>query len=179
MGPESWLASCPSDVTAWHAIWTRSNCEGQVTEQLATKGFRVFLPTASTWSRRSRRPRQIRVPLFPGYLFVGDTIDKHAYVEILKARGVVRILGDGWDRLARIPPGEIEAILRIVRLGQTLFPCRYLRAGDRVRIIGGPLSGVEGFFVRERLSKGLLVLSINLLQRSVAVEIDCTLVEAA
>lgn len=164
---------------AWHAVWTRSNFEELVGHQLAAKGFEVFFPTAATWSRRSSERKRVEVPLFPGYLFVQQPIDKAAYIEILKARGVVRVLGDGWDRLAPIEAEEIEAIQRLVRAGQPMFPHRYLRAGDRVRITAGPLRGVEGFFVRDQLEKGLLVVSVSLLQRSVAVQVECTIVEAA
>jgi transcription antitermination factor NusG len=163
----------------WHAIWTRSNFEDLVGRQLMAKGFEVFFPTAATWSRRANARRRVEVPLFPGYLFVQQPIDKAAYIEILKVRGVVRVLGDGWDRLAPIDFSEIEAIQRLVRAGQPMFPHMYLRAGDRVRITAGPLRGVEGFFVRDQLDKGLLVVSVTLLQRSVAVKVDCTIVEAA
>lgn len=162
----------------WHAVWTRSNCEDLVSSQLAVRGFEVFFPTAATWSRRSLERRRVQVPLFPGYLFVRQPIDKTRYVEILKARGVVRVLGEGWDRLVPIAAEEIESIQRVVRTGQLVFPYRHLQAGDRVRITRGPLQGVEGFFVRDRLEKGLLVLSVHLLRRSVAVEVDCTFVEA-
>jgi len=88
------------------------------------------------------------------------------------------VLGDRWDRLAAIPSDEIVAIQRVVDAGLSVFPYRQMREGDRVRITGGPLTGVEGTFVRGRPDRGLLVLSIELLQRSVAVELDCTLVGA-
>src|SRR5262245_37189619 len=130
------------------------------------------------WARRDGKPRLVRVPVFPGYLFVRHTMDKTSYVEILKARGVVRILDGGWSRLTPIPADEVDAIQRLVRSGVPLVPHAYFHQGDRVRVIEGPLLGVEGLFVREQPSKGRLVLSINLLQASVAVEVDAASVEA-
>lgn len=148
-------------------------------DQLAAKGFTPFLPKLEVWSRRGNLRRIRSVPMFPGYLFLQHTIDKASYVEILKARGVVRILGDRWDRLAIVPASEIEAIRRVAGAGPAAQPHPYLREGRRVRILRGPLSGVEGILLTNRPDKGLLVISIDLLQRSVAVEVDCTLVAAA
>jgi transcription antitermination factor NusG len=106
-------------------------------------------------------------------------MDSNSYIEVLKTRELVRILGDGRDRLAVIPDAEIEAIQKVVqaRLPTLLYP--YLRAGQRVRITKGPLAGVEGILVHTKPDKGLLVLSIELFQRSVAVEVDCTFAVAA
>jgi transcription antitermination factor NusG len=163
---------------AWYAVWTRSNFEQNVTDQLLAKGFEVFLPKAASWARRGRARRALEVPLFPGYLFVHREMDKTSHVEILKARGVVRVLGDRWDQLATVPEEQIHAVRRIADAGLPVFPYPLLREGMRVRIVGGPLEGLEGIFLRGRPVKGLLVVSVNLLQRSVAVEVDCTLVEA-
>jgi transcription termination/antitermination protein NusG len=163
---------------AWHAIWTHSHCEQLVHDQLAAKGFETFLPKTPVWSRRNGRQRQLQRPLFPGYLFVQHVLDKQSHVEILKARGVVRVLGERWDAPARIPAEEVAAIRQLVRAEAPLLPYRYLPFGSRVRISDGPLEGVEGVLIRSKPQKGLLVVSIHLLQRSVAVEVDCTLIEA-
>jgi transcriptional antiterminator NusG len=162
----------------WYAVWTRSNCEHLVAEQLAAKAFMPFLPETAVRARRDGRSRVVSAPIFPGYLFVRHAMDKASYVEILKARGVVRILDGGWSRLAPIPADEVDAVQRLVRSGVPLFPHAYFHQGDRVRVIEGPLAGIEGLFVREQASKGRLVLSINLLQASVAVKVDAASVEA-
>ncbi len=164
-------------VTGWHAVFTRSNCEQLVSSQLSAKNLTTFLPMATVWAHRGREPRRVQVPLFPGYLFVSQPIDKDRYVEVLKARGVVRILGERWDRLEPICAEEIEAIRRLTTSNQPILPHAHLRVGARVRVTGGPLLGVEGLLVRDRADKGLLVVSVNLLRRSVAVEVDCALVE--
>lgn len=114
--------------------------------------------------------------MFTGYLFVRHTLDKASYIEILKTNGLARILGERWDRPAVVADAEIEAIRQVLDTGLPVLPHPYLREGHRVRIIRGPLAGVEGVLVHNKPHKGLLVVSVELLQRSVAVEIDCTFV---
>jgi transcription antitermination factor NusG len=117
--------------------------------------------------------------MFPGYLFLRHAMDKVSFIEVHKTRGLVRMLGERWDRLAVAPEQEIEAVQKLLDARLPAVPHPYLREGQRVRISQGPLAGVEGLLVRIKPNKGLLVLSINLLQRSVAVEVDCTWVAAA
>ena len=168
-----------SPALAWHALWTRSHCEQLVHDQLAAKGFDLFLPKIDRWSRRGGLRHLIRVPMFPGYVFLHRAMDRGSYVEILKARGLVQVLGERWDRLATIPDGEIDAIQRIVgaRVPTLLYP--YLREGQRVRITQGPLADVEGILIRTKPNRGLLVVSVDLLRRSVAAHVDCTWVVPA
>jgi transcriptional antiterminator NusG len=159
----------------WFVLWTRSHCEQLVHDQLLTKGFRAFLPTIEVWSRRADLRRRIRQPMFPGYLFLHDALDKHRDVEVRKARGLVGILGDGWDRRAVVSPREVEAIRRVVNVRAPARPHPYLKEGQRVRIVRGPMTDVEGVLLRIKDNKGLLVIGVELLNRSVAVEVDCTL----
>lgn len=160
----------------WFALWTQSHCEQLVCDQLSAKGFETYLPTIREWSRRAGVRRLIPVPMFAGYLFLRHAIGKRSYLDIVNTRGVVRILGERWDRLAPVDDAEIEAIQRLGRSELALMPYPYLREGQRVRIIEGSLTGVEGFLVRQKATRGLLVLSVNLLNRSVAVEVDCAAV---
>jgi transcriptional antiterminator NusG len=163
----------------WRVLWTHSNCEQLVHDQLAAKGFDLFLPTVQTWNRRGGVRRLARVPLFRGYLFLRHAMDKMSYLEAYKARGLVRILGERWDRLEVVPDVEIEAIQRVLDADLPILPHPYLREGQRVRITRGPLADVEGILVRANPKKGLLVVSVNLLRRSIAVQLDCTVLEAA
>ena len=160
----------------WFAVWVRSHFEQLVRDQLAAKSMRVFLPTIKTWLRRRGTRHVVAMPMFPGYLFLHHAMDKHGYVKILQTRGVVRILGERWDRLASIDEAEIAAIQRLVTTDVHVVPHPYLREGHRVRLTDGPLSGVEGVLMQVKAGKGLLVISVELLQRSVAVEVDCTCV---
>ena len=163
-------------VSSWFALWTHSHCEQLVHEQLAARGFRVFLPTTRAWSRRAGKQRLIPVPMFQGYLFINHAIDKPSYVEILKTRGLVRILGTRWDELLPVADAEIEALQRIQDADVPVLPHAYLREGQSVRITDGPLAGLEGILVRSRPNRGVLVLSVDLLRQSIAVEVDCTAV---
>jgi len=166
-------------IRPWRVVWTRSNCEQLVYDQLVTKGFDLFLPTAEAWSRRGRSRVHGRVPLFRGYLFLRHAVDKASYLEVCKARGLVRLLGQRWDQLEAVPDSEIDAIQKLVRSELPVFPYPFLREGQRVRITDGPLADVEGILVRTNPKKGLVVVSVELLRRSIAVQLDCTLMEAA
>jgi transcription antitermination factor NusG len=139
---------------------------------LVEKGYEVFLPTVHKWSRNKRVQRLYRAPLFPGYLFVRHAIDRFSYLDISKARGLVQILGDRWDRLAAVEDREIEALMKLQEADIPRMPYSYLREGEPVRIISGPLTNVEGIFVKPDSERGLLVLSVALLSRSVAVHVE-------
>jgi transcription termination/antitermination protein NusG len=157
---------------SWYALWTHSHCEQLVHDQLAQKGFAAVLPTVDVWSRRRGKKRLVQAPMFPGYLFLRAVIDKAAYIEVAKVKGLVCMLGERWDRLTVIPDAEMQAIERVTATRQPVLPHPYMKEGERARIIGGPLAGVEGILVETRAEQGLLVLSLHLLQRSVAVVVD-------
>ena len=169
---------CAADAR-WYALWTHSHCEQLVRDQLAAKQFEVFLPKIETWSRRAGVKHRIWTPMFPGYLFVRDALTDPRYAELLAARGLVCVLNNGDGNLADVPEAEIEAIRSLVQSNLPAVPHPYLHAGQRVRIVSGPLADVEGILVDQQASKGMLVLSVHLFQRSVAVEVDCTLAVAA
>jgi transcription termination/antitermination protein NusG len=173
-------AAIPSPETPpWYALYTRSHCEQLVYEQLVGRGFPAFLPKLDVWSRRGGVRHRISVPMFPSYLFLCHVMDKLSFIEVSKARGLVRILGERWDRLSIVPEAEINAIQRVLYAEVPVIPHPYLREGQRVRITHGPLNGVEGILVQSKPNKGLLVLSIDLLRRSIAVEVDATVVGVA
>ncbi len=163
---------------AWYALYTRSHCERLVDDHLKAWGFHTFLPEVEVWSRRAGIRHLISVPLFPGYLFLHHAMDKQSYLTVRKTRGLVIIPGERWDHLAVIPDEEIEVITRVMRSGIPILSHPYLQEGTRIRIVAGPLAGVEGILVERRRQKGLVVLSIEILQRSIAVEIKETLVNA-
>jgi transcription antitermination factor NusG len=158
----------------WHVLWTRSNCEQVVQEQLLNKGYEVFLPLIHQWSpRRKNGPHVCRAPMFKSYLFLRHDIDKHAYIDICKTDGLVAILGSRWDHLASVPEHEIDAIRQASSSQLPTMPYPFLTEGDRVRITEGSLANTEGILIRTERDKGLFILSVNLLRRSVAVEVHC------
>jgi transcriptional antiterminator NusG len=172
------VASTPG---TWHALWTRSHCEQLVHDQLVEKGFCVFLPQVDVWSRRRGVQRLIQAPMFPSYLFlrIPRPMEKADFIEVSKVRGLVRVLGERWDRPAVIPNEEIADIETVTAARQHVFSHPYLKEGQRARITKGPLAGIEGILVEAKPQRGLLVLSVHLLQRSVAVVVDSTEVEPA
>ena len=158
----------------WFVVWTQSHAERSVCDQLVAKGFEAFLPTMRAWSRQRGTRKMIALPMFPGYTFIRHELDKHSHVEVLKTRGVVRVLGDGWERLSAVPDAEVDAIRRVSESELPVFPHAYMREGQWVRITDGPLRGMEGVLVQSKPNKGLLVVSVDLLRRSIAVEVDGT-----
>jgi len=166
--------SCPQ----WYVVYTRSHYEQLVYEQLVAKGFHLFLPKVAVWSKYGEGRRVSHAPLFSSYLFLHHAVDKFSYIDVRKARGVVNILGERWDSLAVVPEVEIAAIQTVVQSQVPVFPHPYLREGQKVRIKRGPLTNLEGVLIQTKPDKGLLVISVDLLQRSVAIKVDCTMVEA-
>jgi transcriptional antiterminator NusG len=173
-GTTNTIEDQPNPAAHWYVLWTHSNCERLVYEQLHALGFEVLLPMIGQWARRRGLRYLGRVPMFPGYLFLHHAIDKLSYLQVCKVRGLVRILGEQWDRLAAVPDREIAAIQKLIQTDLPALPHPYLHEGQRVRVLRGPLANAEGILLKSEPENGLLVLSIEMLRRSVAVEIDCT-----
>lgn len=172
--PYTHLFEAPKPKLGWHVLWTRSNCERQVYDQLCAKGYEVFLPTIDQWSGEGSDRRCCPVPMFKGYLFLHHAVDKYDYLDICNTKGLVTVLGARWDRLAYVPEREVEAIRLAVLSGMRTSPYPFLEEGDRVRFSRGSLAGAEGILVKNQPEKGLFVISVNLLRRSIAVEVNCT-----
>jgi len=166
-----------TDVAPWHVLWTRSHCEQQVHDQLRDRGFELFLPRTRHWTAPTGEERLCGAPMFPGYLFLRHALDRDSFLEVRRTRGLLAILGEGWEKPGVVPEAEMEAVRRLVDSGVPTLPHPYLKVGQRVRVRRGPLAGIEGILARSRPQKGLFVLSLDLLKRSVAVEIECTAVE--
>jgi len=161
----------------YYAIYTQSRHEQKVCERLTRKEIETFLPLVERWSRRRDRRKRINLPLFPGYLFVHSKMDAHTHLEILKTDSVVRILGNDGKPIP-IPDEQIFAIQALIKNGMPITPFPYLKEGMRVRVVNGPLMGIEGILLKTRPQKHRLVISVDLLKESVSVEIDELDVEA-
>lgn len=160
----------------WYAIYTRSRHEAQVQSRLCSQGLETFLPLIDIRSRRRDRLKYIKVPLFPGYLFVHTTLDPGIYHKIIRIKGVVRIVGFA-NRCTPVAPGTVESIQLMLASGRRFDPWTYITRGKRVRIIDGPLAGAEGIVINKKDRKRRLVVAVEILQRSVAVELEDEAVE--
>lgn len=161
--------SCVPDFSfPWYAIRTKSNCEKLVGNALESKGYEAFVPTYQVRRRWTDRVVDAVVPLFPGYLFC--RFDAKQRVPIVSTPGVVSVVGFAHEP-APVGEVEIEAVKALLRSGLAIETCGFLREGQRVRIDRGALQGVEGILLKKKTEYRFIV-SVPLLQRSVAVEID-------
>jgi transcription antitermination factor NusG len=152
----------------WFAIMARTGREKSTTMLLENAGYECFLPVSKYTRRWSDRMKQIEVPLFSGYLFC--RMNPHNRLPVLMTPGVIQIVGAG-KSLIPVQEEEIAAIQRVVKNGLSTMPWPYLQVGHVARIEEGPLRGMTGIIIR--IKSGMkLVLSVSLLQRSVAVEVD-------
>lgn len=141
---------------------------------LRYKGYDPFLPSYKVQRRWSDRTKETELPLFPGYVFC--RLDPANRLPVLTATGVVGIVGIG-KTPQPIEEREIEAIRAVIESGLASRPWPFIHRGDRVRVEYGPLRGVEGY-VTSADDGERLVVSVTLLQRSIAVELDPAWVSA-
>jgi transcription antitermination factor NusG len=160
---------------AWFAVVTKSRHEKLVSQQLRSKGIEEFLPMYPVRKRWSDRYMTVELPLFTGYVFC--RFQPEQTLPILSTTGVASIVSFG-GRPAPIPETEIDSVKAVLQSGLPASPWPYLRAGERVRIRSGAMDGVEGVLLRDKDSLRVVV-SVELLQRSVAVEIDRDVLEPA
>ena len=153
---------------SWFAVRAKTTHEKRVATLFAQKGYEWFLPLYQARRRWSDRVKQVELPLFPGYVFCKFVMDER--MSILTTPSVLGIAGIGPMPLP-VNEREMDAIRRVVGTGMELTPEPFLEAGRRVRINGGSLEGLEGMIQSVR-RRDRLILSISLLQRSIAVDID-------
>ncbi|MGB7293156.1 MAG: UpxY family transcription antiterminator [Thermodesulfobacteriota bacterium] len=160
---------------SWFALYTKARHEKKVNEALAGKNLEAFLPLRNVINRWKDRKKEIQLPLFPGYLFVRMEPDDR--FNVLNTRGVVRILGNKGNPMP-VPVEEIEATKTLLESGLRYEPFSYLTEGKEVVVIRGPLEGVGGRILQVRGATRLII-SVNLIQRSVSVEVDVSDIELA
>jgi len=162
-----------SERDGWCVLYARHQHEKKVAATLSGKGFEVFLPMYDAVHRWTDRNKRVSSPLFPGYVFFVDEADRR--LQVLATPGVHAILTTG-NVPAVIPNEEMSAIRRAVESPLRVEPHPFLKNGDLVRIMSGPLAGLEGIVSRKKDS-WRFVLSIQMLGRSAAVEIDSAVLE--
>ena len=152
----------------WFAAYTVVRHEKVVVMQLEDRGIETFLPLYRSWHNWKDRRKLLELALFPGYVFV--KISAQNKLGVLQVSGVVNIIGFN-GQAAALPDQEIEALRNGLENHVYAEPCPYLRVGRRVRVIRGPMAGAEGILTRKR-DKYRVVISVEVLMRSVAVEVD-------
>jgi transcription antitermination factor NusG len=157
-------------VRPWFALRVRSNCERMTSTHLRERGYEEFAPSYKVDSQWSDRKKIIERFLFPSYVFC--RLDLHDRVQVLTAPGAVNFVGFG-SGPTPVPDTEIETIRRMVQSGLLVTPSPFLALGQRVRLERGPLTGVEGI-LQQIKGATRLVVSIEILQRSVSTEVNRT-----
>jgi transcription antitermination factor NusG len=164
-------SSC--DEQSWWAIYTRHQHEKTVAEMLSTKGFDVFLPLYDSMRRWKDRSKLLTLPLFPGYVFVRGAFERK--LQVVSTPGVHMILYRG-DQVAIIREEEMAAIRTVVEGRLRIEPHPFLKCGQRVRVLRGAMEGIEGILTRKK-NLFRLILSVDMLAQSVAVEVNAADVE--
>ncbi len=155
----------------WYALHTRSRFEQVVYNGLRGKSLEAFLPRVQVMSRRKDRSKKILIPLLPGYVFVQSDMDPHRYWEIIKTTGVVRMVAFK-GRPVPANDQEIDSLMILDGTDRTVENRSFMKKGDRVMIMDGPLKGLVGYYLKHKNNSEKVVVSIELLKRSMAVEID-------
>ncbi len=157
----------------WYAAYTYSYHEKRVAGQLRERSISYFLPLYQTIHNWRNGRAHLELPVFPGYIFV--QIARQDRIRVLEIPSVVRLVGTASGPVA-VPEAEIETLRRGWSSSVHAEPHPYLTVGSRVRICRGPFSGAEGFFIRYK-QKWKVVISLDIIMRSVAVEVDASDVE--
>ena len=154
----------------WFAVWTRSRQEKCAASMLETLGIPHYLPLKTEIHQWSDRKQTVNVPLFSGYLFVRIDLAKRSRLEVLNASGIAGFVGNPTGPLP-IPDHQIEGIRTVLETRTECSVLPLLNEGDRVRVIRGPLAGVEGRLVRSNSSSRLSI-SIEMIQKSLLVNVS-------
>jgi len=157
----------------WYALFTRHQHEKSVAFALSNKSHEVYLPLYRSVRRWRDRAKHLWFPLFPCYVFIREGMDRQ--LQILTTPGIIHIVGWG-GRPAIVPQTQLDAVRQIIESCLNVETHPYLQSGDRVRVKTGPLMGLEGILTRKK-GVARLVVSMEMLGRSAAVEIDVLNVE--
>jgi transcription termination/antitermination protein NusG len=156
----------------WYALYVKPRKEKTVETLLAQRHFEAFSPSVLERRLWSDRIKTVDRTLFPGYVFCRFAPLSEERLPVLTVPGVNWIVGNGKDAVP-VPDSQVDALRRAVASGHRVEPYDYLETGDRVEVLEGPLAGIEGILqgTLERRNQVRLVLSVELLRRSVAVEV--------
>jgi transcription elongation factor/antiterminator RfaH len=154
----------------WYVLHTKSRFENVVNDGLAKKSIEVFLPKITVKSKRRDRKAMIRIPLFPGYLFVRTDLAPESHLEIVKTAGAVRLIGSKQGPVS-VPEETIDSLKIMVTGDHLVTTGNSLKKGDKVLVVSGPFVGVTGTFIRYG-GKGRVVVNIEALGQYAGVEVS-------
>ena len=154
----------------WYVLHTKSRHENVVNEGLLRKSMEVYLPKITVRSKRRDRKATIRVPLFPGYVFVKTDLHPNTHLEIVKVAGAVRFIGNKQGPLP-VADETVDSLKIMVTSDHPLTTGHNLKKGDKVMVIHGPLAGLIGTFVRYG-GKGRLIVNVEALGQYAGVEVS-------
>ncbi len=157
----------------WYALYTRHQHERAVAHHLEQLGFDVFLPLYREVHQWKDRRKSVLMPLFPSYVFFSGDLDRK--FQILNIPGVFSLVCSG-AKVGVIPAAELDAVRKAMTNPMPLEPHPFLQCGQRIRVRSGPLAGIEGIVARKKDSMRI-VLSVEMLRRSVSVEVEEEMVE--
>jgi transcription antitermination factor NusG len=160
----------------WYALHTRPRHEKIVSQRLCERGVTTFLPLLTEVRRWSDRKKSVQLPLFGGYVFAKFAANRNERLRVLRVDGVLELIGSRGEG-SPIPDEEIDAVRTLVEKNLSWSSYPYLTIGQRVRIRSGALDGVEGILVA-RNGDSTLVISVNAIQRSLAVRVEGYQLEA-
>ncbi len=158
----------------WYAVYTKSRFEDRVYAGLIQRSVETFLPKIEVWSRRKDRRKKIMIPMFSGYLFVMfPEYTNERKLNVLTTPGVVKMLdkSDSYEPL-QVSDSQINAIKRLIISDVEIQPYIYPKEGERAKIVDGPFKDIEGIVIQADYHRHLFVVSIDILQRSVAIKLE-------
>ncbi len=157
-------------IRSWYVLHTKSRFENVVNDGLIKKSMEVFLPKIRVKSKRRDRKVMLRVPLFPGYMFVKTDLNPYEHVEILKTTGAVRLIGNKNGPIP-VPEETIESLMIMVKGDNQVSTGNRIKKGERVIVVSGPFAGVTGIFVRYK-GKGRVVVNIEALGQFAGIDVS-------
>lgn len=166
-----------SDPQSWYAVRTRSRQEKQVAAYLHKSGVHTYVPLRRTWSSRRDRKLTIEIPALPGYLFIRCALYAETRALVKRSSGVVGLVENA-GRVAVIPPQQIDSLRVALEHSFNAEGHPVLKVGDRVRVVRGPMIGVEGYLTRVAENKHRLVIAVDYITMALSIEVDACCVEA-
>ncbi len=159
----------------WYALHCKSRHERQVDYRLRAKGIQTYLAEYETVAQWGERRRKVQKNLLPGYVLVHAQMSARTHLEVLQTPSVVKIVGKPWPQLSPIPEEQMASLRLMLGSRLPVEETLYWNLGDRVEVLAGPLAGLRGYVATNDQRRKRVIVSIDLLRRSVAVEVEAQL----